>query len=37
MKRAIKNAIISKHQKKKSKRLKERQHDKKKKKIKTSD
>jgi hypothetical protein len=30
MKRTIKNAIISKHQKEKSKRLKERQHDKKK-------
>jgi hypothetical protein len=37
MKRTIKNAIISKYQKEKNKRLKERQHNKKKEKTKTSD
>jgi hypothetical protein len=37
MKRAIKSATISKHQKEKSRRLKERQHDKKKEKTKASD
>jgi hypothetical protein len=37
MKRTIKNAIMIKHQKEKSRRLKKRQHDKKKEKIKASD
>ncbi len=37
MKRTIKSAIISKHQKEKNKRLKKRQHDKKKEKTKAND